>query len=77
LRNPPLKLLSRAINTRIHVKLKSGNEYNGILEKCDNNMNLIIVDAQEINNGDPVARYGRVLIRGNNILYIKLETPII
>lgn len=40
-------------------------------------MNLILVEAEELNNGDPVARYGKILIRGNNILYIRLEMPIV
>jgi len=73
----PLRLLNRAVNSRVLVKLKSGYEYTGILERCDNCMNLILVDAEELNNGDPVARYGRIFIRGNNILYIKLETPVV
>jgi len=70
----PIKLLGRAVNTKITVKLKSGDEYRGILERCDVNMNLIIVDAEEVNNGTTIAKYGRIFIRGNNILYIQLDT---
>ncbi|MEM0085352.1 MAG: LSM domain-containing protein [Candidatus Methanomethylicia archaeon] len=70
----PIKLLGRAVNTKITVKLKSGDEYTGILEKCDVNMNLIIVDAEEVNNGTTIAKYGRIFIRGNNILYVKLDS---
>lgn len=70
----PLKMLGRAVNTRVTVRLKSGDEYTGILEKCDPNMNLIIVDAEELNNGAVIAKYGRIFIRGNNILYIKLDS---
>jgi small nuclear ribonucleoprotein (snRNP)-like protein len=70
----PLKMLGRAVNTRVTVRLKSGDEYTGILEKCDPNMNLIIVDAEELNNGTVIAKYGRIFIRGNNILYIKLDS---
>jgi len=70
----PLKMLGRAVNTRITVRLKSGDEYTGILERCDPNMNLIIVDAEELNNGTVIAKYGRIFIRGNNILYIKLDS---
>ncbi|MCC6018774.1 MAG: ribonucleoprotein [archaeon YNP-LCB-003-016] len=67
-------MLGRAVNTRVTVRLKSGDEYTGILEKCDPNMNLIIVDAEELNNGTVIAKYGRIFIRGNNILYIKLDS---
>jgi len=77
LRSEPLKLLNRAINSKVLVKLKSGQEYIGILERCDNCMNLILADAEETNNGDPIARYGKIFIRGNNVLYIKIETPVI
>lgn len=70
----PLKMLGRAVNTKITVRLKSGDEYTGILERCDPNMNLIIVDAEELNNGTVIAKYGRIFIRGNNILYIKLDS---
>jgi small nuclear ribonucleoprotein len=70
----PLKMLGRAVNTRVTVRLKSGDEYTGILEKCDPNMNLIIVDAEELNNGTVIAKYGKIFIRGNNILYIKLDS---
>jgi small nuclear ribonucleoprotein len=67
-------MLGRAVNTKVTVRLKSGDEYTGILEKCDPNMNLIIVDAEELNNGTVIAKYGRIFIRGNNILYIKLDS---
>ena len=69
----PIKMLTRALNTKITVKLKNGDEYIGILDRCDVNMNIIITDAEEVNNGNPVARYGRIFIRGNNILYIKVD----
>jgi small nuclear ribonucleoprotein len=67
-------MIGRAVNTRVTVRLKSGDEYTGMLEKCDPNMNLIIVDAEELNNGTVIAKYGRIFIRGNNILYIKLDS---
>jgi small nuclear ribonucleoprotein len=70
----PLKMLGRAVNTKVTVRLKSGDEYTGILEKCDPNMNLVIVDAEELNNGTVIAKYGRIFIRGNNILYVKLDS---
>jgi small nuclear ribonucleoprotein len=67
-------MLGRAVNTKVTVRLKSGDEYTGILEKCDPNMNLVIVDAEELNNGTVIAKYGRIFIRGNNILYVKLDS---
>ncbi len=40
--------------------------------KFDQTMNLILIDAVEaVDDGNPVAKYGKILVRGNNILYIK------
>ena len=39
----------------------------------DTYMNLILVDAEEFNRHDLLANYGKVVIRGNNVLFIRLE----
>jgi len=36
-------------------------------------MNLIMSDAEEVKDGKTVEKYGRVILRGNNVLFIKLE----
>ena len=36
-------------------------------------MNLIMTDAEELSNGKPVGKFGRVIVRGNNVLFIKLQ----
>lgn len=68
----PLRLLNKALHNQILVKLKDGHEYIGNLMKFDQTMNLILIDAVEaVDDGNPVAKYGKILVRGNNILYIK------
>ncbi|MEM4699436.1 MAG: LSM domain-containing protein [Candidatus Nezhaarchaeales archaeon] len=74
----PLRLLSRNLNEEVVVKLKDGRACRGVLESCDNYMNLILRDAEEVDDseaGNPGAkvRYGRVLIRGSNILWVTLS----
>ena len=66
----PLTLVYRQIGETITVYLKSGERYTGHLAKVDNYMNLLIEDAVE-ESGNKTTRYGRILIRGNNILLIK------
>ena len=76
MRSEPLRLLGRSLKSQILVKLKDGHEYIGTLEKFDSCMNLILVDAVEAVDGTTaVARYGKILVRGNNILYIKTSYP--
>jgi small nuclear ribonucleoprotein (snRNP)-like protein len=67
----PLDILQRSINSEIVVRLKDGTEYTGELIECDSYMNMILSKAIELQNGQQVARYGEIFIRGNNILYIK------
>ena len=43
------------------------------MNNVDSYMNLILMDAEEYNGPDVVANYGKVVIRGNNVLFIKLE----
>ena len=67
----PLKTLQKAINNQILVRLKTGHEYVGRLIETDAYMNLVLTEAEEIEDGESVARFGEVFIRGNNILFIK------
>ena len=70
----PLKLLEKSQNGIILVKLKDGSEYMGKLEKSDISMNLILADAKQVNEKkEPIANYGRILIRGSNVLYISVD----
>ncbi|AAY80169.1 U6 snRNA-associated Sm-like protein LSm6 [Sulfolobus acidocaldarius] len=71
----PLKSLKTALNKIVLVKLKNGEEYVGRLEQSDGTMNLVLKDCTEYREGtsDPVAKYGRVLIRGSNILFISID----
>jgi small nuclear ribonucleoprotein len=65
--------LQRAINRKVAVRLKSEIEYKGRMNNVDSYMNLILTDAEEFDGADVIANYGKVVIRGNNVLFIKLE----
>ncbi len=72
----PLRMLSKALNNRVLVKLKDGSEYVGILERYDSTMNVILTDAMEVSEGKmdpPIAKFGKIMIRGSNVLYIVLD----
>lgn len=69
----PLELLSklRESNVEVTVKLKDGSEYKGFLEDVDLAMNVILSEAVQVGeDGSLIVKYGRVFIRGSNILYI-------
>ena len=72
----PLGILQKATNKQVSVRLKSELEYRGKMSNVDPYMNVILVDAEESENGSKVATYGKVVIRGNNVLYIRIEDKI-
>ncbi len=70
----PLRMLEKIAGNNILVKLKDGTEYMGILESSDISMNLILSDARQVTErNEMLANYGRILIRGSNILYISID----
>ncbi len=69
----PLKLLMHTVNSEIIIRLKDNREFRGRLQSVDNYMNSILSDAIEIKDGNKLAKYGEVFIRGNNILWIQTE----
>ena len=67
----PLKLLIQSKNNRVLIRLKDGKEYKGYLIETDTYMNLVLSKAEEIKDDKPIAKFGEMFIRGNNILFIK------
>ncbi|MDE1829177.1 MAG: ribonucleoprotein [Thaumarchaeota archaeon] len=72
----PLTTLQKGVNKKVIVRLKNDIEYKGKMNNVDSYMNLIMTDAEEVSNGKTVANYGRVIVRGNNVLFIKLENEL-
>lgn len=64
------------LTKKVTVRLKSDIEYKGKMNNVDSYMNLIMTDAEELSGGKVVANYGRVIVRGNNVLFIKLENEL-
>jgi len=69
----PMSVLSKLKNSRVKIKLKNNLEYSGVIISCDAYMNLLLDDAEEYRDGEPRVNYGRIFIRGSNILYISFE----
>ena len=69
----PLTTLQKNTNKSVIVRLKNDVEYKGKIVNVDSYMNLIMSDAEELNDGKTVEKYGRIILRGNNVLFIKLE----
>jgi len=72
----PLTILQKSTKKKVTVRLKNEVEYKGKMDNVDSYMNLIMTDAEEVLHGKTIANYGRVIVRGNNVLFIKLENEL-
>ncbi|MFW9927311.1 MAG: LSM domain-containing protein [Candidatus Thorarchaeota archaeon] len=68
----PIKALELQLNDIVSVKLKDQRIFRGRLTRCDMYMNLTLADAEELEDDTIKAKYGQILIRGNNILWIQI-----
>ena len=66
-------MLQKSTKKKVVVRLKNEVEYKGKMENVDSYMNLIMTDAEEVHDNKVIANYGRVIVRGNNVLFIKIE----
>ncbi len=72
----PLTTLQKSTKKPVTVRLKNEVEYKGKMDNVDSYMNLIMTDAEELQEDRVIANYGRVIVRGNNVLFIKLENEL-
>ncbi|NOQ44242.1 MAG: ribonucleoprotein [Nitrosopumilus sp.] len=69
-------MLQKSTKKKVIVRLKNEVEYKGKMDNVDSYMNLIMTDAEEHYDGKMIANYGRVIVRGNNVLFIKIENEL-
>ena len=73
----PLNTLQKAVNKGVAVRLKNDQEYRGKMTNVDAYMNVILMDAEEFSTGTLSANFGKVVIRGNNVLFIQIQKDIV
>jgi small nuclear ribonucleoprotein len=72
----PLTTLQKNTKKSVVVRLKNDVQYKGMMDNVDSYMNLIMTNAEELKDDKVIANYGRVIVRGNNVLFIKLENEL-
>lgn len=70
----PKPFLNGLTGKPVIIKLKWGMEYRGYLVSVDSYMNVQLANTEEFIDGKLAGSLGEVLIRCNNILYIR-EVP--
>ena len=67
----PKPFLLDLVGKTVRVRLKWGQEYQGKLASSDAYMNLELQETEEFIDGQFAGTLGEVLIRCNNVLYVK------
>ena len=70
----PKPFLASLTGQSVIVKLKWGMEYRGTLLAADAYFNLQLANTEEFVHGELAGNLGEVLIRCNNVLYIREGT---
>ncbi|MGC8568117.1 MAG: LSM domain-containing protein [Candidatus Micrarchaeia archaeon] len=66
----PFDLLNKALGKSILVRLKNNVSIRGKITSFDAHMNIVMDDAEEIDDGETKAKLGTILLRGGNIIFI-------
>ena len=66
----PFDLLDGAKGKRVLVHLKSQREIVGTLVTFDMHINMVLEDADEMENGETRRKLGNVFIRGDTVVFV-------
>ncbi|NUN11264.1 small nuclear ribonucleoprotein [Candidatus Micrarchaeota archaeon] len=66
----PFDLLNAALNNPVLIKLKGSVEIRGTLNSFDVHMNLVLDNAEELENGDLKRKLGSIFLRGDTVVFI-------
>lgn len=66
----PFDLLNDSIGKEVLVMLKDDVQFRGTLKAFDVHMNIVLEGAQELRDGELKTKFGKLILRGDNVLYI-------
>ncbi|MCI4337403.1 MAG: LSM domain-containing protein [Thermoplasmata archaeon] len=69
--DPPSVTLERAHDQKVLLLLKDGRTLTGRLLGCDEHLNMVLDDAEEMTK-EIARRLGRVVLRGSNVVTVNV-----
>ena len=68
--NRPFDMLNESIGKEVLVKLKGNVNIRGTLKAFDVHMNVVLENADELEDGNPKTKYGKVMLRGDSVVLV-------
>lgn len=68
--NRPFDLLNDSVGKEVLVVLKGEQHFRGTLQAFDVHMNIVLENAEELLDGQPKTKYGKLILRGDNVILI-------
>ncbi|MGD0172647.1 MAG: LSm family protein [Halobacteriota archaeon] len=66
----PLDILNESLEMPVIVRLKGGRDFRGELQGYDVHLNLVLDKAEELKDGEAIKKFGTIVVRGDNVVYI-------
>lgn len=66
----PFDILNSGLNSSVLVRIKGGIEIRGTMASYDVHMNIVLENAEELDNGQVKRKIGTMLLRGDSIVFI-------
>jgi len=66
----PFDVLNNALNNNVLVALKNKKELRGTLVSFDVHMNIVLENAEELEEGETKRKLGTMFVRGDTIIFI-------
>ncbi|MCL5440593.1 MAG: LSm family protein [Candidatus Marsarchaeota archaeon] len=66
----PFDLLNKAVGKQVLIRLKNSTSIRGRLSSFDAHMNIVVEEAESLEDDTLKAKLGTILLRGGNILFV-------
>lgn len=68
--NRPFDMLNDALGKEILIVLKGNVQVRGTLKAFDVHLNLVLDNAEQLENGETKTKYGKLMVRGDSVVLI-------